>query len=166
MVIIMIMMIIIITIKKMMIMIMIMIMITTGATAWLEAKVTDNGAVEDNDDWKVPLMMIMTMIMNMVVVMMMTPMTMITGNRLMLILKPGLRLETRVRRFDLQVGNKVNVDGKHCQRHNGPMGWHHNWRHLFLNFFWGFFSEQISHPLCWEILLRWEKLFLLVGKLF
>ena len=24
-----------------------------GATAWLEAKVTDNGAVEDNDDWKV-----------------------------------------------------------------------------------------------------------------
>ena len=119
MVIIMIMMIIIIiTIKKM----MIMIMITTGATAWLEAKVTDNGAVEDNDDWKVPLMMIMTMIMNMVMVMMMTPMTMITGNRLMLILKPGLRLETRVRRFDLQVGNKVNVDGKHCQRHNGPMG--------------------------------------------
>ena len=116
MVIIMIMMIIIITIKKM------MIMITTGATAWLEAKVTDNGAVEDNDDWKVPLMMIMTMIMNMVMVMMMTPMTMITGNRLMLILKPGLRLETRVRWFDLQVGNKVNVDGKHCQRHNGPMG--------------------------------------------
>ena len=105
-----------------MMMIIIMIMITTGATAWLEAKVTDNGAVEDNDDWKVPLMMIMTMIMNMVVVMMMTPMTMITGNRLMLILKPGLRLETRVRRFDMQVGNKVNVDGKHCQRHNGPMG--------------------------------------------
>lgn len=24
-----------------------------GATAWLQAKVTDNGAVEDNDDWKV-----------------------------------------------------------------------------------------------------------------
>ena len=105
-----------------MMMMMIMIMITTGATAWLEAKVTDNGAVEDNDDWKVPLMMIMTMIMNMMVVMMMTPMTMITGNRLMLILKPGLRLETRVRRFDLQVGNKVNVDGKHCHWHNGPMG--------------------------------------------
>ena len=118
----MIMMIIIITIKK----IMIMIMITTGATAWLEAKVTDNGAVEDNDDWKVPLLMILTMIMNMVMVMMMTPMTEITGNRLMLILKPGLRLETRVRRFDLQVGNKVNVDGKHCQRHNGP-------RHCFYN---------------------------------
>ena len=104
------MMVIIITLKKMIM--MIMIMITTGATAWLEAKVTDNGAVEDNDDWKVPLMMIMTMIMNMVMVMMMTPMTMITGNRLMLILKPGLRLETRVGRFDMQVENKVNVDGK------------------------------------------------------
>jgi len=25
----------------------------SGATAWLQAKVTDNGAVEDNDDWKV-----------------------------------------------------------------------------------------------------------------
>ena len=32
-----------------------------GATAWLEAKVTDNGAVEDNDDWKVPFNMMMMM---------------------------------------------------------------------------------------------------------
>ena len=34
-----------------------------GATAWLEAKVTDNGAVEDNDDWKVSFDMMMMMIM-------------------------------------------------------------------------------------------------------
>ena len=24
---------------------------------------------------------------------------------------------------------------KHCQRHNGPMGWHHNWRHFIASKF-------------------------------
>ena len=49
-----------------------------GATAWLQAKVTDNGAVEDNDDWKVScdMMMVMVMVMVMVVVMVMVMMVM------------------------------------------------------------------------------------------
>ena len=29
---------------------------------------------------------------------------------------------------------------KHCQRHNGPMGWHHNWRHLITSKF----SQQVA----------------------
>ena len=31
--------------------------------------------------------------------------------------------------------DKSNQKQKHCQRHNGPMGWDHNWRHLIASKF-------------------------------
>ena len=43
--------------------------------------------------------------------------------------------------WHLLLPNKIpNLDEKHCQRHNGPIGWHHNWRHLVASKF----SKQMA----------------------
>ena len=36
---------------------------------------------------------------------------------------------------------------KHCQRHNGPMGWHHNWRHLIAS---KFSKRDGTTCICWK----------------
>ena len=46
---------------------------------------------------------------------------------------------------------------KHCQRHNGPMGWHHNWRHLIASKF-SKHKQMVPHAFVWNSATRWRYL--------
>ena len=70
--------------------------------------------------------------------------------------------------------NKEWFKQKHCQRHNGPIGWHHNWKYPLASIF----SQQVapqefignscistkfghqtaSHALIWNLATRWRHL--------
>ena len=49
----------------------------------------------------------------------------------------------------------LNKNDKHCQRHNGPMGRHHNWRHLIASKF----SKQMAlHAYVGNSATKWHHL--------
>ena len=52
----------------------------------------------------------------------------------------------------------LSIKNKHCQRHNGPMGWDHNWRHLIASKF-SKHKQMVPHAFVWNSATRWRYLY-------
>ena len=55
-------------------------------------------------------------------------------------------------------GVNPEILNKHCQRHNGPMGWDHNWRHLIASKF-NKYKQVVPHAFVWNSATRWRYLY-------